>query len=120
MFISGSCTSYSSKHTDDSNVLIAAKDSLNIGQVFIKDSIPINFEVKNIGNRNINIINAGSSCGCSKVHITDSIIRAKSIKKIKVLFFTADTGYFKKTIVIETDSKPNYKTFTFYGYNKKV
>lgn len=96
-------------------LLFVANDSINLGTVKIKDSIPILFELKNNGKENLKLKAAGSSCECSDVTLVDSIIKPSSKTNVSVLFFSNTEGDFKKTIVVETDGDPIYKVLYFYG-----
>ncbi|WP_461486396.1 DUF1573 domain-containing protein [Pedobacter sp.] len=93
------------------------EDSINLGRLSIRDSISIYYALDNLSNREIKIMSAGSSCGCSEVNIGDSVIKAKETKRISVKFLTADTGKFNKSVVLETNAAPKYKVLHFYGSN---
>lgn len=98
--------------------LYVVNDSINLGSIYLRDTADIEFILMNQGKIPLQIRSTGTSCGCSKAYLSDSIIKPGMQSKLIVKFFTADTGNIKKHIVIETNSKPIYKTLTFYGYLK--
>ena len=98
--------------------LYVSRDSIDLGSVYLQDTIGIEYSLKNNGNAPLQILSTGASCGCSKIFLADSIINPGQQSILMVRFYTTDTGNINKYIVIETNCKPIYKTLSFYGYLK--
>jgi len=119
----GVCVVLTCKNASQENnkpLLYVLKDSIDLGRIRLNDSATITWSLINKGNLPLRIISSGSSCGCSKVYLADSIIGPMDSVKLLVRYFSMDTGYFKKHIVIETNGDPIYKTLLFYGYHSGI
>ena len=92
------------------------KDSINIGVINIHDSTKVKYVLSNSGDNSIEIKSVGTSCGCSRALMSDSIIQPGGTIELQVRFTANDTGYFKKHVVLETNEDSSYKTLTFTGY----
>ena len=105
--------------TDVRPELKVDRDSIDIGTIQWHDSAKVRYSLSNSGNLPVHIKSVGTSCGCSEAFLTDSVIRPGNTIELQVGFFAADTGHFKKHVVMETNSNPVFTTLTFTGYSLK-
>ena len=95
------------------------QDSIDIGTIQWHDSAKVRYSLSNPGNVALQIKSVGTSCGCSKAFLSDSIIQPGNTIELQVGFLATDTGRFMKHVVMETNSNPIYTTLTFTGYSLK-
>ena len=105
--------------TDVRPELKVDQDSIDIGTIQWHDSAKIRYSLSNSGNLPLQIKSVGTSCGCSKAFLSDSIIQPGKTIELQVGFLATDTGRFQKHVVMETNADPIYKTLTFTGYTLK-
>jgi len=110
---------FSCKQPNLRPILVADRDSVDIGSINFNDSARLQYVLANTGEALLAIKSVGTSCGCSKAYFSDSIINPGATIDLRVGYKATDTGHFKKHIVIETNSEPVYKTLTFTGRVKK-
>lgn len=110
---------FSCKQPNLKPILVADRDSVDIGSINFQDSARLKYVLSNEGDALLAIKSVGTSCGCSKAYFSDSIIKPGARVELRVGYKATDTGQFKKHIVIETNSEPIYKTLVFTGHVKK-
>jgi Protein of unknown function (DUF1573) len=112
--IFNSCIDIEVKRTKKGIILVKS-DSLNIGDVKLNEKMKIDFWLYNQGNIDLAILKRGASCGCTSLSIKDTLIKPNDSTLLKVDFTPPEKGSFQKSIVLETDGNPIYKTIYFYG-----
>lgn len=60
------------------------------------------FQFKNVGNRDITLVNVQASCGCTTPNWKGGIYKPDSVGYIKATFNAASEGYFNKIITVTT------------------
>lgn len=110
---------FSCKQPNLKPILVADRDSVDIGPINFHDSAHLQYVLSNKGEALLTIKSVGTSCGCSKAYFSDSIIQPGARVELRVGYKATDTGQFKKHIVIETNSEPIYKTLVFTGRVEK-
>ena len=71
---------------------------------FIKQNSPPSFifEFKNVGNRDITLINVQASCGCTTPNWKGGVYKAGESAQINATFNAASEGFFSKNITVTT------------------
>lgn len=71
---------------------------------FIKQNNPPSFifEFKNVGNRDITLINVQASCGCTTPNWKGGVYKAGETGQINATFNAASEGFFSKNITVTT------------------
>ncbi len=88
-------------------------DTIKVG-----DTISKYFEIKNKSSTQLKIKNLKTSCGCTLAKLKDSIIGKNSSTKIKVTFTAEEDniGVVNKSIILDSNTKPNFTVMYLKGY----
>lgn len=100
--------------------ILKTEKTFNFGIISLHDTINHVFEVKNISDKKLEITQIGTSCGCTGVIVSDSIIPKNKSAKIKVQFIPKkdQIGEINNSIVIEANTNPPYTTIYIKGIVK--
>lgn len=80
----------------------------------IKQGIPAShiFEFKNVGTRDITLINVGTSCGCTAPNWKGGIYKPQAIAQINATYNASSEGAFNKTLTVLTSEGTFVLTIT--------
>ena len=70
----------------------------------VKQNVPTSytFEFKNVGNRDISLINVQASCGCTTPNWKGGIYKPGETAQITATYNAASEGYFSKNVTVTT------------------
>ena len=90
---------------------------MSFNTIKVGDTISRLYTVKNISNNVLKIKQVKTSCGCTIAKLKDSIINPKSSTQIKATFIARkdDIGIIEKSIVIESNTNPNFNVMYLKG-----
>ena len=92
------------------------KDTLQVGNVGIGDSVTIRLSVKNVGGGVLNITNIGYGCGCTEGAIERNTLDASELTYFKFTYKNeVDTDSIDKTIIFETNAVQPFKLLKIIG-----
>lgn len=81
-----------------------------------KGPVKYTFELKNIGDKPLVIVDAVASCGCTRPSFTAKPIKPGKKGKVEVTFNpTGRAGTFRKTIKVKTNCPDKVSTLTITG-----
>ena len=80
----------------------------------VKQNIPVSytFEFKNVGTKDITLINVQASCGCTTPNWKGGVYKPGETAQITATFNAASEGFFSKNITITTSEGMNYLTIS--------
>lgn len=80
----------------------------------VKQNVPVSyaFEFKNVGTKDITLINVQASCGCTTPNWKGGIYKPGETAKITATFNAASEGFFQKNITVTTSEGVNYLTIS--------
>jgi Protein of unknown function (DUF1573) len=99
-------------------VIRLEKDSLNLGNIKMGDSIKVKLKVFNQGNDTLKIANIGVSCGCTAASIDKKEILPGDSSLLHLTYDntkSSDSGYMFKSIVIRNNSSETFKILRIAG-----
>jgi hypothetical protein len=110
----------SCKKNEAKFAVLKTEKTFNFGAISLHDTINHIFFIKNISDKNLEISQIGTSCGCTGVIVSDSIISKNEYAKIKVQFIPKkdQIGVINNSIVIEANTNPPYTTIYIKGIVK--
>lgn len=92
--------------------LFLKKDIVDFGEVFKGDDISTYFLIKNIGTRNLKILNVESTCGCTVANGFKDVIYRNELDSLYVKYDSEILGYFSKEILIySNDSQSPHRVW---------
>ena len=80
----------------------------------IKQGTPVShvFEFKNVGTRDITLVNVAASCGCTTPNWKGGIYKPQESSQITATYNAASEGFFNKVITVTTSEGVNILTIT--------
>jgi hypothetical protein len=80
----------------------------------IKQGIPVShiFEFKNVGTKDITLVNVSASCGCTTPNWKGGIYKPQESAQITATYNAASEGFFNKVITVTTSEGVNILTIT--------
>lgn len=89
--------------------------SVNIGSIVEGKTISINFEIKNISNKSVNIFSVSTTCGCTIVKYPKKVDAKKHIFINATFNSKGFIGPVKKELVLITDDSLKYYKMEIIG-----
>lgn len=74
----------------------------DFGNIKQNEPVSYTFEFKNVGKRDITIVNVSASCGCTTPNWKGGIYRPDSTGKVTATFNAASEGFFNKIVTVTT------------------
>lgn len=110
----------SCKEKENGFAEISVNSRYGFGEIKSTDSVVHTFKVKNISKVDLLIKEVGTSCGCTVVTISDSIVKENEYTEIKTTFVPDSNtkGKVNKSIVILANTNPPYTSLEVFGYVK--
>jgi hypothetical protein len=110
----------SCKEKENGFAEISVNSKYGFGEIKSTDSVVHTFKVKNISKVDLLIKEVGTSCGCTVVTISDSIVKENEYTEIKTTFVPDSNtkGKVNKSIVILANTNPPYTSLEVFGYVK--
>lgn len=84
----------------------------DFGSIGNNEAVETEFEVKNIGDGDLLIINAQASCGCTVPEYQKTPIKPGETSKLKVRFQTGAQGQQQKTVTLTTNTEEGSELLT--------
>lgn len=80
----------------------------------VKQNIPVSytFEFKNVGTKDITLVNVQASCGCTTPNWKGGIYKPGETAQITATFNAASEGYFQKNVTVTTSEGVNSLTIS--------
>lgn len=80
----------------------------------IKQGTPVShiFEFKNVGTRDVTLVNVAASCGCTTPNWKGGIYNPQTTAQITATYNAASEGFFNKVITVTTSEGVNILTIT--------
>jgi len=95
----------------DGNKNIFITKEIDLGSVALNDTVSVEVEIVNPFRSDLILKNSASSCGCTGLIITDSILKYNE-RTIGIIKFIPSinglTGNVEKAVVLETNSKQRF------------
>ncbi|TDS55314.1 DUF1573 domain-containing protein [Myroides indicus] len=88
------------------------KTTHDFGSIENNEAVETEFEVKNIGDADLLIINAQASCGCTVPEYQKTPIKPGETSKLKVRFQTGAQGQQQKTVTLTTNTEKGEELLT--------
>lgn len=95
--------------------LAIKNDSLDLGKVMTDSTYYLRFKLFNAGGGILSIDTATAGCGCTVAKLGNRELYPRDSTQLYLSFRTSDTGYFKKVVVIKSNTPGGFSTVRFTG-----
>lgn len=106
------------------NVMVSIRytKEIDFGKVKEGDTIRKSFMIKNVSDVPLKIKNVKSSCGCTIAKLKDSVVYQNKSTEIKVHFIadSHNVGKIRKSIIVDSNTKPNFTVMYLKGIVEKL
>lgn len=101
------------------NPLAWTMTNIDLGEVSAGEIREVNFDFTNESIKEVVILEAKGSCGCTDVQYPKEAIAPGATARISAKFTAKGTGTFKKNIKIKTNASEEYTYLNFHGEIKE-
>lgn len=90
--------------------------SIDLGVISKNDTVVAIRKITNLGNKPLHIIASQASCECTISDLqAGEVLSPGSSRNFKIKYISSDTGTFKRSLVIRSDSKEMFSSIQIKG-----